>query len=212
MDGRKSGGQCNPWSAEHRQRIMPNLRAEIRHAVRLLRRRPAFGLTITATIALAIAGNTVMFGLIRGILLAALPVPDSGQLVRIEQIHAAGASNVTGATFIDLRARTRSLAGVAAIRITPATFSANDQALQIAAAAVTPDYFAILRLPPVAGRLPFAADFTAGAEPVVFLSPLDLPAGVRRRSPRHRPACARQRRVPNRGRRHRRAGLDTGRR
>ena len=149
---------------------MSNLRAEIRHSLRLLRRRPGFGLTITATIALAIAGNTVMVGLVGGILLSPLPLPGSEQLVRIEQVHATGASNVTGATFVDVRARTRSLSAVAAIRVSPATFSANGQALQIAAATVTADYFPLLRLPPAAGRLPAATDFTAGAEPVVFLS------------------------------------------
>jgi predicted permease len=126
--------------------------------------------TITATIALAIAGNTVMLGLIGGILLSPLPLPDSGQLVRIEQVQAAGISNVTGATFVDLRARTRLLSGVAAIRTSPATFSADAQALQIAAATVTVDYFPLLRLPAVAGRLPAATDFATGAEQVVFLS------------------------------------------
>jgi hypothetical protein len=68
---------------------MPTLAAEVRHALRLLRREPAFSITITSTIALAIAGNTVMFGLITAILLAPLPVPESEQLVRIERVHAA---------------------------------------------------------------------------------------------------------------------------
>ena len=125
---------------------------------------------MTATIALAIVGNTVMLGLIGGILLSPLPLPDSGQLVRIDETHAAGISNVTGATFADLRARTRSLAGVAAIRTSPATFSAEAQALQITAATVTADYFPVLRLPAVSGRLPAATDFTTGGEAVVFLT------------------------------------------
>jgi len=149
---------------------MPNLRTEISHAARLLRRRPAFAVTITATIALAVAGNTLMFGLINGILLAPLPLRDSGQLVRIEQVHATGVSNVTGATFVDLRGRTRSLSGVAAIRTNPATFSTQGQALQIAASTVTADYFQLLGVTPLAGRLPNRSDFSAGADPAVFLS------------------------------------------
>jgi len=149
---------------------MPNLLRDGRHAIRLLLRRPGFGVTITATIALAIAGNTVMFGLVRGILLNPLPLPDSGTLVRVEQIHATGSTNVTGATFKDVKARTTTVADLAAFRTAPATFSAAGQALQITTATVTRDYFAQLRLGAVAGRLPETADFSPGGERAIVLS------------------------------------------
>ena len=104
----------------HRPRNMTSLPRELRQTVRSLVRRPAFAVTALATIALAIAANTLMFALIRGILLAPLPVPEPDRLVRIEQVHQAGAFNVTGATFVDLRAQTRTLAAVAAFRVMPA--------------------------------------------------------------------------------------------
>src|SRR3954452_15964404 len=88
----RSARQCNPTPPDHRQMIMPSLPRDVRHAVRLLVGRPAFGLTITATIALAIAGNTLMFGLVRGVLLSPLPLPAPDRLVRIEQVHQTGAS------------------------------------------------------------------------------------------------------------------------
>src|SRR5580765_1849626 len=95
---------------------------ELRLATRLLLQRPVFTTTAVATIALAIAANTLMFGIIRAVLLNPLPVPEPERLVRIEQVHHAGVSDVTGATFVDLRARARTLAAVAAFRVAPATF------------------------------------------------------------------------------------------
>ena len=149
---------------------MPNLLRDARHAVRLLRRRPGFTLTATATIALAIAANTVVYGLVRGILLNPLPLPAPAELVRIEQTHAAGVTNVTGATFHDIHTRSQALESIAAFRTAPATFSTADQALPIVAALVTSEYVALLRTAPLAGRLPEPGDFTRGAEPVVFLA------------------------------------------
>ena len=99
---------------------MPNLLRDTRHAARLLCRRPGFTLTVTATIGLAIAANTVVYGLVRGILLDPLPLPAPAELVRIEQVHGTGPTNVTGATFRDVRARSRTLHSIAAFRLAPA--------------------------------------------------------------------------------------------
>src|SRR3954468_5402325 len=167
---RESARQCNPRPPDHRQMFMPSLFRDVRHAIRLLVSRPAFGLTITATIALAIAGNTLMFGLVRGVLLSPLPLPAPDRLVRIEQVHQTGASNVTGATFVDVRSRARSLEAIAAVRIAPVTFSTGDLAVQATAASITSDYFTVLGLHSLVGRLPQDADFTSSAEPTVFLS------------------------------------------
>src|SRR5580765_3405912 len=70
---------------------------ELRLATRLLLQRPVFTTTAVATIALAIAANTLMFGIIRAVLLNPLPVPEPERLVRIEQVHHAGVSDVTAA-------------------------------------------------------------------------------------------------------------------
>src|SRR3954469_4254477 len=103
---------------------MTTLLREFRQAVRLLRNQPAFAVTAVSTMVLAIAANTMMFGVIRAVLLDPLPVPGPDRLVRVEKVHHAGASNVTGATFVDVRARSRAFSDIAAFRVAPATFSA----------------------------------------------------------------------------------------
>ncbi|HEY7057919.1 MAG TPA: hypothetical protein VH458_15395, partial [Vicinamibacterales bacterium] len=97
--------------------------SEVRHAIRLLARQRSFTITALATIAVAIAANTLIFALVRGILLRPLPVHQPDRLVLIEQMHQTGPSHMTGATFVDLHARTRTLQSLAALRIVPASVS-----------------------------------------------------------------------------------------
>ena len=78
---------------------------------------------------------------------------------------------MTGATFVDLRARARTLAAVAAFRVAPATFSDRDTTpIQASATTMTAGYFDVLAVHPIAGRAPAADDFRTGAPPVVFIS------------------------------------------
>lgn len=84
-------------------------------------------------------------------------------------MHQAGAFNVTGATFVDLRAQTRTLAAVAAFRVMPATVSVDTQAIQSSSTTMTRDYAKVLGVRPAAGRLPSAEDFLPGGPAVVFL-------------------------------------------
>jgi putative ABC transport system permease protein len=144
---------------------------DTRHGIRLLVARPGFTVTAAATIALAIAGNTIVFALIWGILLAPLPLPHPDRLVRIEERHATGISNVTGATFVDVRAAATTFDAVAGFRMGPVAIGSDDrEAVQAVATTITRDYFRVLGVRPVAGRLAADEDFLAGSDPAVFIS------------------------------------------
>ncbi len=149
---------------------MRPLVSEARHAVRLLIRHKSFAVTALTTIAVAIAANTLIFALVRGILLRPLPVPDSDRLVQLEEVHATGPINLTGATFVDLRARAKSLQSVAAFRVGPASVSDEVHAVQATAATVTADYFPVLGAAPIRGRLFDASDFVPNAGRTVIMS------------------------------------------
>src|SRR2546423_12814978 len=99
--------------------FMTSVIRDVRHAVRRWPAQPAFFVTTVATIALAIGANTLIFALVRHILLAPLPVPDPDRLVRIEEMHATGPASVTGATVVDVSARSRTLQAAGALRILP---------------------------------------------------------------------------------------------
>jgi predicted permease len=61
-------------------RLLDELRADLRYAVRMLRRSPGFTFIAIASLALGIGANTIIFTLAKGILLDRLDVPQPNQL------------------------------------------------------------------------------------------------------------------------------------
>src|SRR5688572_28340164 len=59
------------------------LAQDVQHAIRLLRRGPAFTVAALATLALGIGLNTAIFSVAYGVLWRPLPYPDSDRLVVI---------------------------------------------------------------------------------------------------------------------------------
>jgi putative ABC transport system permease protein len=135
-----------------------------------MRRRFPFAFTVIGTIALPVAANTLIFAIVRGVLLDPLPLPQSDRLVRVEQRHASGVFNLTGATFVDVREQAHAFSAIAAFRTSPATISNGVQAIQASATAATADYTSVLGVRAVAGRLPDAPDFAGNGAPIVFIS------------------------------------------
>jgi predicted permease len=57
--------------------------SDLRLALRILRRAPAFALAVIAVLALGIGANTAIFSIVNAVLLRPLPFPDSERLVRL---------------------------------------------------------------------------------------------------------------------------------
>ena len=62
---------------------MHPLLADLKHALRQLRRSPGFTLTAVCTLALGIGATTAIFTLVHAVLLRSLPVADPAQLLRV---------------------------------------------------------------------------------------------------------------------------------
>src|SRR4029078_11458297 len=88
------------------------LAKDVRFGLRMLRKSPSFTAVAVATLALAIGANAVVFGLLNGIILRPLNVPDADSLYAIEHgTEAAGIQSYPD--YLDLRDRNRSFDGLA---------------------------------------------------------------------------------------------------
>lgn len=67
------------------RRCAQDMGLDVAHALRGLRRRPAFACIAVAILAVALGANTAMFSVVHQILIANLPVRDPGRLVVLER-------------------------------------------------------------------------------------------------------------------------------
>jgi putative ABC transport system permease protein len=88
---------------------MQALAADLRYAVRMLRRAPGSTLIAIVTLALGIAGTTTLFSFVYGVLLRPLPYPEADRLVQLWQYDPARPNvhlRATPANIADWRAQT----------------------------------------------------------------------------------------------------------
>ena len=132
-----------------------DLALDVRHAARAFLRTPGFTLAAIAALSLGIGANTAVFSVVHGIVLAPLPYGAPERLVRVWESHPAqqieeGA--VSPGTFVDLQARSRTLAGLAIFGERDMLFSEAGQTWESRVAAVSPEMFEMLGVGPIIGR------------------------------------------------------------
>jgi predicted permease len=158
---------------------------DLRYAIRSLESRPAFTLTVVATLALGIGANTAIFTLVDALVLRPLPVAHPEQLVIVSD-PAAVNSNENGSPpqtdhvsfllYRDVRARntvfTDMYANGASGPLDVTMGAAGDAtAEQPHARFVTGNFFSVLGVSAYAGRtLTAAEDETPGEDPVAVLT------------------------------------------
>jgi len=151
--------------ARHQEDLMSSFFADLRHAARLLRRAPAFAALCAVTLALAIGPTTAIFSVVDPLLIRSLPYDHPDRLVYVWERDQAGRQITTGfATVQDVRARSTTLASVAAVSFWTTTLSDPTNPERLNGSRVTWNYFRTLGVRPTLGR-----DFTAAED-----TPLDM--------------------------------------
>jgi predicted permease len=132
---------------------MTHFLADLRYAARQLLRQPGFTLVALLTLALGIGANTAMFSVVNGTMLAPLPYPDAGRLVRIWETTPEGHRfSVSEPNFLDFRERSEQFESLAAIKDVSLTFVEGGQAARLPGFAVSREFFSVLGHSPMAGR------------------------------------------------------------
>src|ERR1043166_6421024 len=147
--------------------------ADLRYAVRTLRRRPAFTLVATLTLAVGIGATTAMFTLVNGILLRPLPYPHADRIVQLYQAYPEKGLDPWGISQKNIamsRARSSDFESCPAYRGGRLTLTGGDPAVRLNVALVTADFFHVLGVSPARGRAFPRDEDAAGKNDVIILS------------------------------------------
>ena len=130
---------------------------DVRHALRLMRRDPAFSFAALATLAIGIGLNTAIFSVAYGVLWRPLPYPNADRLIVVSSSQQAGKGVRTFSTWApvsyeSLRTRVTALDHLAAYSPIDAPLTGRGEPLQVPALDVSPNFFATLGVSPALGR------------------------------------------------------------
>ena len=145
----------------------------LRFAIRSLARAPGFALLSIVTLALAVAGNGVVFGLVDTILLQPLPLPEAERLVIVRQSRLDRPDQATLLSyqnFSGLSEQSRTLVA-GAIQVEGVAVTGLPEPVQLLAGKISPELLRVTAVEPVTGRFFTADESRPGAPgPVVVLS------------------------------------------
>jgi putative ABC transport system permease protein len=172
--------ECTQLLADERRAVarrdwMEDLRQDIRYGVRSALRAPLFSLLAIVTLALGIGANAAVFGVVKSVLLNALPYSDADRLVRVYARMEDGTmerSSLSAGALTDLMARQRSFSRMAPFyRSTlDVTYTADGGPRVITATLVGDGFFQTLGVSALRGRVLRGEDTKTGAPNVIMLS------------------------------------------
>ena len=155
------------------RRMEDEMFQDLRFGLRMLRKHKGFTLVAMLTLALGIGVNTAVFSLVDAVLWRPLAAPQPERLVAVYTTGGDGGGyrSVSYADYQYYRDQQKSLADLAAYARVPVKLRSGDQIEQIGTELVTGNFFSVLRLNAVQGRLfTLADDGTRGAHPVAVIS------------------------------------------
>src|SRR5262245_14150767 len=86
---------------------------DLRHAARMLVRKPGYSLTAILTLALGIGATAAIFSVVDAVLLRPLPFPEPERLVYLREVGASGRTmSFTEPNFEDVQAQSRSFSSL----------------------------------------------------------------------------------------------------
>src|ERR1700751_739692 len=133
---------------------MQTILQDVRYAVRQLRKSPGFALTAILTLALGIGVNTAIFSTMDAVILRPLAVPDLHRVVALaEQRNGGGYQQVTLGNYEDWKRQSRSFEALAAYTTAELTLTGAGDAAHIQAAYASADFFDVMRVAPLLGRV-----------------------------------------------------------
>jgi len=121
---------------------------DLRYALRVLQKAPAFTAIAVLSLALGIGANTAIFSILHALVLRSLPVSDPQRLVVVTRNRTVSSPYPL---FLDLRDRSHTLEGVLAFRTAPMRLSQGGETERVTGEVVSGTYFGVLGVEPSIG-------------------------------------------------------------
>jgi len=151
---------------------------DVKYALRLLRRSPLFTLTAALSLAIGIGANTTIFSVASTLLLRPLPgLEDPSRLVDVGRTqNGRGFDNLSYPNYRDYRERQKSFIDVYALRVDPQPLSlaTTTDAVRIYGSIVSGNYFTVLGVRPLLGRMLQQSDDAPESSHSVIVLSYDL--------------------------------------
>ena len=146
---------------------------DTRYAFRMLRKNPGFTAVAVLTLALGIGANTAIFSVVYAVLLKPLPYTNPEQLFTAFQANVQQGIAETGCSYLNFeewRAQNHAFSELAGIVAHQLTLTGRVEPTVVNTSVVTPEFFALVDVKPLAGRIFFPQDGKQGAPPVALVS------------------------------------------
>ena len=147
--------------------------SDLKYALRMLVKTPAFTVIAALTLALGIGANSAIFSVVDTVLLRPLPFQNPEQLVMVygtSEREPESRQTSSFPNFYDLRDQSQSFTGMAAYTGAAAVLSSGGAAEEIQGVAVAGDIFSVLGVAPLLGRGFTPEETKIGAPLVTVLS------------------------------------------
>jgi len=153
---------------------LEELRRDVLYGARTLGRTPGFTSIAVLTLALGIGAVTIIYSVVRNVVLDPFPYAHSDRLVNVLVRDASGkivGSLFSGDEFLDYQEQTTVFEGVVGTKNQPALYGTSDMgAARLNIAWMTPNAFAFFGVPALLGRTFGSGDAAPGAPPVAVVS------------------------------------------
>lgn len=149
------------------------LRADIRYAVRQIRRRPGYAAAGILILALGVGATTAVFTVVDAVVLRQLPYQDADRLYSLYEINSrasVGRTRATPLNFLDWQEQARSFSGMAAHIGNGFTLTGRADPAFVLGQIVTPNMLDLLGVRPALGRAFLPHEAEAGNHRVVILT------------------------------------------
>lgn len=145
--------------------FMQGVRNDVVFALRQLARNPGFTIAAVVTLALGIGANSLVFDVVNAVLLRPLPgIATPGRVITVNHV------SVSYPSYRDFRDASAVVTSVAAFNDQSTAVSDGKRAEMASVGVVSGNYFGVLGVTPLRGRLLVPSDDDPGSRPVAVLS------------------------------------------